>query len=591
MKNYLQEILKLVGPDRSKLPGLFLLFISSSVLDLLGLGLIGPYITLVIDPQALDGALGRFVSFLGLPREQQPLLIVLGGTLIVVFMLKAAAAIGINRAIINFGFKQQARLRSVLMDAYQHMPFTEFLRRNSSEYVYTIQQLTQQFSGGVLIPGLRTLSDAVVAIAILGLLAWQNSLALVMLTALLGVLIYAYDRLFRRNLRTYGEQANQAATTMVQGINEGIEGLKEIRILGKEVYFHRMVQQGAKDFASLSTLSQVISASPRYLLEAVLVVFIVLLVLVSLIIREDLHALVPTLGVFGLAALRLLPAATALSANVLQLRFNRNAVFRLYSDMTAVTLLRTERLENAQPNALQPFEMLALDRIRFAYPGASQAALDDVSLEIRAGESIGLVGPSGSGKTTLVDVILGLLEPQAGDIKYNHRLLRDAMGEWCAHVAYLPQQVFLIDNTLRRNIALGEEEADIDDVRLDDAIRQARLTELVDQLPRSVDTLLGERGVRLSGGQRQRVALARAFYHGREVLVMDEATSALDNETEHEIVEEIRRLKGQKTMIVIAHRLSTVEYCDRIYRLEHGQIVNTGTPDEVLMRPRLSTSL
>ncbi len=590
MKSYLQEILNLIGPDRGKLPGLFLLFIASSFLDLLGLGLIGPYITLVADPQALDGTLGEFVSFLGLPREQQSLLIALGGTLIVVFMLKAAAAIGINRSIIRFGLNQQARLRSVLMDAYQHLPFTEFLRRNSSEYVYTIQQLTQVFSGGVVIPGLRTLSDGVVALAILGLLVWQNALALAMLAVLMGTMVYAYDRLFRRNLRAYGEQANQAATTMVQGVHEGIEGLKEIRILGKEAYFHRVVQQCAKDYSSLSTLSQVISAAPRFLLEVILVIFIVMLVHVSLIIREDLSSLIPTLGVFGLAGLRLLPSATGLSANVLQLRFNRNAVFRLHSDLEAVSQLRPEQLTNAQTDVLQPFETLTLDRIRFTYPNASQAALDNLSLEICTGDSIGIVGPSGSGKTTLVDVILGLLEPQAGAMSYNHRPLQDAMGEWRARVAYLPQQVFLIDNTLACNVALGEEEADIDEGRLNEALRQARLGELVHQLPQGVDTLLGERGVRLSGGQRQRVALARAFYHGREVLVMDEATSALDNETEQEIVNEIRRLKGRKTMIVIAHRLTTVQHCDRIYQLELGRIVDVGTPDEILKEPKLRTS-
>ena len=183
------------------------------------------------------------------------------------------------------------------------------------------------------------------------------------------------------------------------------------------------------------------------------------------------------------------------------------------------------------------------------------------------------MGPSGSGKTTLVDVLLGLLEPQSGTVKFNGKPMQQNFGEWRSQVAYLPQQVFLIDNSLRGNVALGEEESEIDETRLREALRQARLSELVEQLPQGVDTILGERGVRLSGGQRQRVALARVFYHGRSVLVMDEATSALDNETEKEIVAEIQRLKGQKTMIVIAHSLTTVQNCDRIYRLEQGIIM------------------
>ena len=220
--------------------------------------------------------------------------------------------------------------------------------------------------------------------------------------------------------------------------------------------------------------------------------------------------------------------------------------------------------------------------MQFTYQKTKCPALKQVTLNIRAGESIGLIGPSGSGKTTMVDVLLGLLEPQKGEIYYNGKDLIESLDEWRAQVAYLPQQVFIIDNSLRNNIALGMEDEEIDDVQLHEAIRQARLTELVEQLPDGVETILGERGIRLSGGQRQRVALARAFYHGRSVLVMDEATSALDNETEQEIVEEIRHFKGKKTMIVIAHRLTTVQHCDRIYRLENGEITETGSPDQVL---------
>ena len=220
--------------------------------------------------------------------------------------------------------------------------------------------------------------------------------------------------------------------------------------------------------------------------------------------------------------------------------------------------------------------------VGYRYPNTRQEALRDLDLVIRAGESIGLIGPSGSGKTTLVDVLLGLLEPQTGVLEYNGHPLQKTLSEWRRQVAYLPQQVFLIDNSLRCNVALGETASEIEESRLQEALRQARLSELVEQLPQGVNTILGERGVRLSGGQRQRVALARAFYHGRSVLVMDEATSALDNETEKEIVAEIQRLKGQKTMIVIAHRLTTVQHCDRIYRLDKGRIVEAGTPEQIL---------
>ena len=212
----------------------------------------------------------------------------------------------------------------------------------------------------------------------------------------------------------------------------------------------------------------------------------------------------------------------------------------------------------------------------------NQPALSNISLRITAGKTIGLIGPSGSGKTTLVDVLLGLLEPQSGSLEYNGIPLQEILWDWRAQVAYLPQEVFLIDNTLKCNVALGVPDNMIDERRVLQALSQARLAKMLEQLPYGIETILGERGVRLSGGQRQRVALARAFYHRRSVLVMDEATSALDNSTEKEIVEEIKQLKGKITMIVIAHRLTTVEHCDRIYYLENGQVVKEGHPDKVL---------
>jgi ATP-binding cassette, subfamily B, bacterial PglK len=587
MTQYLREILQLLGKDRSKLPWLVLLFLGSSLLDVAGIGLIGPYVALVVDTRVLDGMLGHVIAAIGLPREQRAVLILLGLLLIGIFLLKAIAAIGIRGAIIRFSQNQRVRLQATLMQTYQALPYTEFMRRNSSEYVHAISDLTARFAEVVHI-GLRMVSDGIVAIMILGLLAWQNAPALALLAGLLLAVIFGYDRLFRRNLRSHGERANQAALTMLRGVHEGIEGLKEIRILGKEEHFYRMVHEGAMALARLLTRVLLITLLPRYLLEASMVVFVVTLVVVILLLGQDPQILVPTLGVFGVAALRLAPSANAVSSSLIELRYNRDSIFRLQRDIYVVARSAREP-PKLSPETSDGFRILALDQVEFTYPEACQPALKGLSLEIRAGESIGLIGPSGSGKTTLVDVLLGLLEPQAGQLRYNDRPLKDALSEWRGQVAYLPQQVFLIDDTLRSNVALGVDDTQIDEARLSEALRQARLEELVHQLPDGKHTIIGERGIRFSGGQRQRVALARAFYHRRSVLIMDEATSALDDETESEIIDEIRRLKGQKTIIVIAHRLTTVRYCDRIYRFENGLIVNQGTYDQVVGGARSGT--
>ena len=581
--HYLHEILTLLGEDRYKLPALVLIFLGVSLLDLAGLGLIAPYIGLVMNPEVLlEGRLSELVSSLSLPADRETLLLGLSGLLVVLFLVKGIAALSINNVITRFTQNQEIRLRSCLMHAYQHLPYPVYLQRNSAEYVHSVQGLTSQFRT-VLQALLVTLSNGLVALVILGLLLWENAIALGLLVVLVGSTLFVYDRLFRRRIREYGLRHNLATRKMIQGVHEGIEGLKEIRILGREMHFHRMVRKGAEEIAFSGRRYELIQQAPRFLLEAVLVVFVVLLVLLTL--GSEATALMGTLGLFGVAAIRLMPMASQLAATLTNLRFLRDGVSRLYADVHELNIQKS--IVKPQSNAATSYFLkLHLKGVGYRYPNTRQDALRDLDLEIHAGESIGLIGPSGSGKTTLVDVLLGLLEPQTGALEYNEHPLQETLSEWRAQVAYLPQQVFLIDNSLRFNVALGEAESEIEEYRLQEALHQARLSELVEQLPQGVNTILGERGVRLSGGQRQRVALARAFYHGRSVLVMDEATSALDNETEKEIVAEIQHFKGKKTMIVIAHRLTTVQHCDRIYRLEQGQVVEEGPPEEILKLPK-----
>jgi ABC-type bacteriocin/lantibiotic exporter with double-glycine peptidase domain len=377
---------------------------------------------------------------------------------------------------------------------------------------------------------------------------------------------------------------------MVQNIHEGIEGLKEIRILGKEKYFHRMLEKNAKVFAEASINANIVSTMPRYFLELILIVFIVLLVFKSIFFDQNFNDLLPTISMFGIAAMRLAPSTSQIISSISRLRHNAHSIDLLYDDLKSLKGLHSSekghismsRVEKDQP--CKPFHSIELQQVQFTYPKTNKLVLDNLSITIRAGDSIGLIGSSGSGKTTMVDLLLGLLEPNKGKILYNNKPLIKNLADWQSTVGYLPQKVFLIDDTLRKNIALGVDEEEISDNKILEALHQARLTELVMQLPKGINTTLGEHGIRLSGGQRQRVALARAFYHQRSVLIMDESTSALDNETEHEIVEEIKRLKGRKTIIVIAHRLTTLQHCDYIYRMDNGKLVQDGDYESVIKK-------
>jgi len=579
---YVGEVFYLLGDSKKNIPLLVLMFLSLAFLDLIGIGLIGQYVSLIISQELLlSEYLHDILELFKISLREEELLLWVGVLLIIIFLLKSIASIFINYKIVAFSFFQQARLKSFLMDAYQNMPYELYLKRNSAEYIHSIQTYTSAF-GNVLHVGLKTFSDMIVGVSILIMLALVDIQALLLLLSLLSLIVIGYYKTFKNRLRLYGKLSNEASTRMLQGVHEGIEGLKETRILGKEKHFSHMVSNGARDFSHNTVKYIVISSIPRNLLEFILIFFIVLLVFSSVTTEADLQVIVPVISMFGIAGLRLVPVANTLSNTLSQLRFDRYAISKLHEDMVQVSEQSFNNTSQSNMNETMPFNKFEINSVKFSYNNAKKSALNGISLEISAGESIGLIGSSGSGKTTLVDTMLGLLVPKEGGMLYNNKPLNLFLHEWRSKIAYLPQQVFLIDNTLRNNVALGECDEDIDNGILEEALNQAQLTEVVQQLPEGVNTVLGEHGVRLSGGQRQRVALARAFYHKREILIMDEATSALDSETEQEIINEIKRLKGQKTIIVIAHRLTTVQHCDRIYRLENGKVVGVGDPESML---------
>jgi ATP-binding cassette, subfamily B, bacterial PglK len=589
MRKYLSEIFHILDNDSKKLPFIFLLILFTSLIDLIGLGLMGPYVSMVLNPDSFTSISGILENYLNISLNQNNILILLGLILLSVFSVKTFFAIVINKVIIRFSQNQQLRLRSSLMQSYQLLPYIEYLKRNSSEYIYNIHELTKQYSMGVIMPLLKTFSDLIIGLAIVLFLAWHNILALAILISILAIVLFFYDFFFKKNTNHYGVESNKESKNMLQGIQEGVDGFKEIRILGSETYFHNTMYVAAKKYASYIAKLQIISIMPRYLLELSMILFIVSLISFTLLIGDDIQSLFSTLAIFGVAALRIIPSLNSLSTSLVQLRYNRNAVSLLFQDYKKFkvgpqnSLIKKQSSQNERLNLDNvDFSNFSLKNVSFSYSDEKRKALTEISLKIFAGESVGLMGQSGSGKTTLIDVILGLLNPQSGEIKYNNRPLKEYIDQWHAQVAYLPQEIFLIDDTLKSNIALGIEVNNIDQVKLDDAIKKAKLDDLVENLPNKADTVIGERGMRLSGGQRQRIAIARAFYHGRNVLIMDESTSALDSETEKEIIDEIKFLKKDKTLIVIAHRLSTLKDCDRIYELKDGEIINSGTYKELV---------
>ena len=468
------------------------------------------------------------------------------------------------------------------MENYQKMSYTSYLQRNSSEYIQAIIIFSNQYTSS-LHKILNLIIDSIVAFFIICFLGWVNLPLVIILILFFGIIIVTYDKFLRFKLTEAGRLQNVFTTNTIQVIQEAINGFKELRILGGEKIFLENLKSYSNKAAYHATLSASIQAAPRRLLEISIVLFIVIMVVGAIQFGQNPEEAFSLLMMFGIATLRLLPSATTVSSTISQLRSQRFAVSMLYKDFIEFKHDSNNNLLEKKSRKLENhFQQIKISDVKFQYENSNQFALDEISLTINSGESIGIIGSSGSGKTTLLDVLLGLLLPQNGKLFYNGKPLQESINDWCSQVAYLPQEIFLIDNTLRCNVALGVQDSDIDDSLVKKALNQAELNQLLLQLPKGMNTMLGDKGVRLSGGQRQRVALARAFYHKRKILILDEATSSLDHKTEEKIVKEINRLKGHRTLIVIAHRLSTVQYCDRIYHLENGRIVDEGPYDEVI---------
>ena len=575
LKKYFQELLYLVGKDKRKLPFFFLLFLFSSLLDVVGLGLIVSYIQLIVSPENInEGYIYDIQEFFGVHQPPNEILTTLGASLLLVFLIKAVFGIYVENKLIIFGELQRSLLQSKLMWAYQHISFLDFLSKNTSYYINLINTSTY-YHGSAVRTALKLLSNSIITIAVLIMLMLTSPIVSLLMILFLGTLVASYSY-FLKNRIIESSQLNQKySENMIKAINEGMHGYKEIRILGKETFFHDKVKENSNNVARVQGNYQTLIMVPRFLLELIIITVLVISVLVSIKFSTDLQLLAPTIALFGVAAIRLLPMMNFYSEGINRLRYSRYYVSLLYNDVSKLKRYKAIKEKESTENS-DLFMHITLKNTSFIYLGTQHHAIDDISMTIKAGEAIGIIGASGSGKTTLINTILGLIEPQSGNILYNNLPLNNNIHKWHKHVAYLPQDSFITDDSVRHNVALGIEDSKIDDSHVYQSLRKASLDDLIEQLPDDINTILGENGMRLSGGQRQRIVLARAFYHNRDVLIMDESTSALDNATEREVVSEIQKLKGSITLIVIAHRMSTIEHCDRIYLLENGKIIDQG---------------
>ena len=568
----------LTPSERKSAVTLLGLTVVGMVLETLGLGLIIPATALLMerDLAASYPRLRPLLEALGNPTQAR---LITGGMLALVglFLIKTLFLAFLAWYQTRFAYRVQEQLSEQLFATYLYKPYTFHLSRNSALLMNNAINEVNQFTFNCMIPGLSLITEGLVLIGVAGLLLAVEPLGALIVVLVLGGSAWGFQRSTHRRVARWGEERQYHEGLRTQRLQEGLAGAKDVKVLGRESHFLEQYRVHNARSARLAEVHQTIQQLPRLWLELLAVAGLAILVLTMMAQGRDMAGIVPTLALFAAAAFRLMPSVTRILNAVHTLRYGIPVVDALYDE------LKDAEYEPPAKAAPAPafHTSIELLNITYTYPEGHRPALDGISFTIRKGESVGFVGPSGCGKSTLVDMILGLFAPDAGRVMVDGLDIRENVRGWQDQIGYVPQSVYLTDDTLKRNVAFGLSTHQIDEAAVERAIKAAQLEEFVASLPNGLETIVGERGVRLSGGEHQRIGIARALYHDPAVLVLDEATSALDTDTEQGVMRAVAALQGSKTLLIVAHRTTTVAQCDRCYRLEQGQVVGAGVTAHV----------
>jgi ATP-binding cassette, subfamily B, bacterial PglK len=576
----LRNAVALIGREnRGRWMVLVVVALVSSGFEVIGAALIYLLLGLVAEPggAAELPLLGDIRSRFDLPTDE--LLLGLAALMAAFFVLRSAVHIGEvylqNRVASNAG----ARLAARLFRGYLAMPYAFHLSRTSSDLIRNSHHAVTELVSLVFVPVIRVAAELIMVTGMLILLVVLAPGATGLAVVVVGGTAVMLLRFVQPRLRRIGERGHILDQRSLSILQQSLHGVRDIKVLGQEAAFVRRYERVRLGLARVTYLRTTATDLPKTVMELALLSFILIVFAVAVARDGGAEGTLSVLGLFAYAGLRLQPSLQRIIAGLNNLKYAAAPIDDLARDLR----LTADRQLQPPATSVLPFQHeLRLEGVRFRYDAAHRDALVDVDLSIRPGEVVGICGPTGGGKTTLVDVVTGLLEPCEGRVTVDGVDVRLRTSEWQRNLGVVPQMVFLTDETLRENIALGVPRDQIDEDAVTEAVELAQLREYVASLPAGLDTLVGERGIRISGGQRQRVAIARALYRRPEVLVFDEGTSALDNATERELMAALSHLRGRCTVLLIAHRLTTVRDADQVLFLEEGRIAGRGTYAELL---------
>ncbi|MDM8553378.1 ABC transporter ATP-binding protein [Desulfococcaceae bacterium HSG7] len=569
--------------DKWKLVFLLGLMLLGSILEAAGIGAIPAFITLITKPSVLME--NRWVGewFSNLPNEPSvPLMLWASCAMFGFIVFKNIFLTAVFYVQVRIVAFQWVRLGDRMFRAYQTAPYEWYLQRSSSELLRNIQNDTNQIVYGIFMPLLNLIMALIMAGFIIVVMVLNLSPIASLSLIVTGGGLWAVIRGFQSQLRSIGEVSRRESKKMITAIQQGFGAFVDARIIGCEHHLSKIFRDSMELNAKAQCKRGTIQKINPYALETLAILSLLIILLLLIQSTDSLETILPIISLLGVALIRLKQMASQIATAVNTMNAARAFIPSIVNDIHKLNAIATKRrAKSSDGQIINTFHSLRLVTVTYFYPNTDTPAVRDISLELPRGESIAFVGATGCGKSTLVNLILGLFEPQTGQITVNGTDIYQDIKGWRKHIGYIPQSIYLIDDTIQANVAFGVPENEANKEHLWRALRSACLEEFVMAQPNGLNTIVGERGVRLSGGQRQRVGIARALYQNPKVLVMDEATSALDNKTEENVMQAIQNIKQGRTLIMVAHRLSTVKNCDRLYFFREGQLLDVGTYDEL----------
>lgn len=577
-----RDLLLCVGDaNRRQLLLLYCMMFLAALIEALSAALFVPFTSLLMGQEAHSSS-----DFLGLiyiyfnADDVRGKLLICAIVMVLVFFVKNIYMLWFVFYKSSFIRRCHAELAMRLLDGYLRRDYLYHVQRSSSTILRNINQDVGQIFAGVFPSVLSIMVDGLMSGALLALILWSMPWQGWMIIAGFGALSVGAYRVTQRKNAQIGAEQRHHSGEMVKWAIQGLGSIKETKVMNKEDYFLAMFRSHMMGFARTGAAHSITRELPRQIIELCGVVVMLGITLLLAYREQESATILPTLSLFAVSTFRMLPALNRITSALSSIRFYRSTLRGICQDLT------DDAIDTHQPRTPPPTVALFSDEIElrevcFRYPEAEQDVLSGLSLSIKRGESVALVGSSGAGKTTAVDVLLGLLRPRSGQLLIDGSPLPEDARSWQQQIGYISQPIYLLDDSVRRNVAFGSPDDQIDEMRVWAALRSAQLDAVVRELPQRLDTRLGEAGVRLSGGQRQRIGIARVLYRDPPILIFDEATSALDPATELEITQAIEGLYGQKTILIIAHRLGTIRRCDKIIVLDGGAVAAVGTFDEL----------